>query len=386
MSDFDIRFHCSINELSPSAWDALAVNAGPFLQHAFLASLEDSGSVGPGTGWVPQHVSVWRAEREQPCLVMPLYQKHHSWGEYVFDWAWADAWSRFGLSYYPKLLTAVPFTPSTGPRLLIGDHEELSAVVPALLQRIRDEMQAVGASSWHVLFPRTAQVAALQREGLLLRRGSQFHWFNRGYRDFDDFLSAFNSRRRKNVRKERRSVQQAGVRCHRFTGRQIDEALWDRFYTYYQQTYAERGQRGYLSRRFFSLLGQLMPESILLVMAEQHGEWVAGGLYLVDEKRLYGRYWGAEVDIPGLHFEVCYYQGIEFCIEQGLECFDAGAQGEHKLIRGFEPVRTDSLHWIEDKRFRDAIRQFCDEEEQYVDAYMTAATDALPYRKDSQDR
>lgn len=386
MSEFQIGFHRSINALAPSAWDALAADAGPFLQHAFLAALEDSGSVGPGTGWQPYHLSVRRAGEEHPCLVMPLYLKEHSWGEYVFDWAWADAWSRFGLSYYPKFLTAVPFTPSTGPRLLASDDNVLQAAIPQLLERIREEMDAVGASSWHVLFPRPSQVGTLQRAGLLLRRGSQFHWFNRGYRDFDDFLSTFNSRRRKNVRKERRGVQEAGVRCHRFSGGQIDEALWDRFHAYYQQTYAERGQRGYLSRRFFSLLGRLMPDSILLVMAEQDGEWVAGALYLYDERRLYGRYWGAEVEVPGLHFEACYYQGIEFCIEKGLECFDAGAQGEHKLIRGFEPVRTDSLHWIEDERFRDAIRQFCEEEERYVEAYMKAASDALPYRAGAQER
>lgn len=385
MSEFHIRFHHSINELAPSVWDALAAGAGPFLQHAFLMALEDSGSVGPGTGWQPNHVSVWRDEDEQPCLVMPLYRKSHSWGEYVFDWAWADAWSRFGLSYYPKFLTAIPFTPSTGPRLLASDDDVLQAALPQLLQRIREEMELIGASSWHVLFPRPEQARALQRAGLLMRHGSQFHWFNRNYRDFDDFLSTFNSRRRKNVRKERKAVQAAGVRCHRFSGEQIDEALWDRFHAYYQQTYAERGQRGYLSRRFFSLLGRLMPGSLLLVMAERDGQWVAGALYLFDDQRLYGRYWGAEVDVPGLHFEACYYQGIEFCIEQGLQCFDAGAQGEHKLIRGFEPVQTESLHWIEDERFRDAIRQFCEEEARHVESYMQAASEALPYRQSDQE-
>lgn len=386
MSEVQIRFHHSINEVAPSAWDALAVDAGPFLQHAFLAALEDSGSVGPGTGWQPYHVSVQRAGEERPCLVMPAYLKEHSWGEYVFDWAWADAWSRFGLSYYPKLVTAVPFTPSTGPRLLTSHDTLLDQLVPDLLERIREEMETIGASSWHVLFPKPEQVGALQRAGMLLRHGSQFHWFNRHYRDFDDFLSTFNSRRRKNVRKERRGVREAGVRCHRFSGGQVDEALWDRFYAYYQQTYAERGQRGYLTRRLFSLLGRLMPDSLLLVMAEQDGEWVAGALYLHDERCLYGRYWGAEVDVPGLHFEVCYYQGIEFCIEQGLERFDAGAQGEHKLIRGFEPVQTDSLHWIEDERFRDAIRRFCEEEARHVEGYMEAASEVLPYRMGDQER
>lgn len=380
MPEFDIRFHHSINELAPSAWDALAVDAGPFLQHAFLAALEDSGSVGAGTGWQPHHVAVRRKGEEAPCLVMPLYIKSHSRGEYVFDWAWADAWSRFGLSYYPKLVTAVPFTPSTGPRVLArsGMLETLSVLV---LRRVREEMERLGASSWHVLFPDAGHVEPLRQQGLVLRRSSQFHWFNRQYADFDDFLSTFNSRRRKNVRKERRSVEQAGVRCHHFTGDRIDEALWDRFYQYYQQTYAERGMQGYLSRRFFSLLGSLMPGSVLLVMAEQEGDWIAGALYLQDDRRLYGRYWGAEVEIPGLHFEVCYYQGIEHCIRRGLECFDAGAQGEHKLARGFEPVRTASLHWIEDERFRDAIRQFCEEEACYVEAYVKAASDALPYRK-----
>jgi len=383
MPELDIRFHRGINELSPSSWDALAVDAGPFLQHAFLAALEDSGSVGAGTGWQPYHVSVWGEGEDTPRLVMPLYIKSHSWGEYVFDWAWADAWSRFGLSYYPKLVTAVPFTPSTGPRFLArpGTLETVSA---AVLGRIHEEMDRLGASSWHVLFPEDQHVEAFREQSMVLRRGSQFHWFNRQYADFDDFLSTFNSRRRKNVRKERRGVEQAGVRCHHFTGERIDEALWDRFYQYYQQTYAERGMRGYLDRRFFSLLGSRMPESVLLVMAEQEGEWVAAALYLQDDRRLYGRYWGAGVELPGLHFEVCYYQGIEHCIRRGLECFDAGAQGEHKLARGFEPVETASLHWIADEHFRDAIARFCEEEARYVKGYMQAARDALPYRADDQ--
>ncbi len=381
MSEYEVRFHRSINEISAEAWRRLAVGAGPFLQHAFLSALEDSGSVGPGTGWAPNHITLWRRGEGQPAVVVPMYRKSHSWGEYVFDWAWADAWARFGLSYYPKFVTAVPFTPSTGPRILAAE-DVVETAVPALLEAVRKTLNRVGGSSWHVLFPREAEAEQLQQAGLLRRHGSQFHWFNHDYQDFDDFLSRFNSRRRKNVRKERRGVEQAGIRCHRFTGEQIDEALWDRFYRYYLQTYAERGQQGYLSRRFFSLLGGLMPESVLLIMAEQHGEWVAGALYLRDEERLYGRYWGAEVEVPGLHFEACYYQGIEYCIEQGLLRFDAGAQGEHKLARGFEPVRTDSLHWIEDERFRDAIDRFCREEARYVDSYMEAARETLPYRQE----
>lgn len=379
----EITFHPRIDEIGIGDWNALAVGAGPFLQYEFLHALEESGSVGRGTGWIPCHLAVRHPGESSPVLLAPLYRKMHSWGEYVFDWAWADAWHRHGREYYPKLVSAVPFTPSAGPRLL-GHPGTLREAGSDLLQGVRDRMSDRGESSWHVLFPEEEQALLLEREGLIRRRGSQFRWYNRGYRDFDDFLTHFNSRRRKNVRKERRNVEQAGVECHRFTGREIDESLWDRFYTFYQNTYAQRGMQGYLTRRFFSLIGEQMPDKILLVLARQDGDWVAGALYLHDDRRLYGRYWGSVVDVPGLHFEACYYQGIEYCIRNGLEYFDAGAQGEHKLARGFEPVETCSLHWIEDEAFRDAVARFCDEEAAWVDGYREAASGILPYRRDGQ--
>ncbi len=312
---------------------------------------------------------------------MPMYIKHHSYGEYVFDWAWAEAWHANGVAYYPKLVSAIPFTPSVSPRLLASDDMADEALTRAIHKAVTDHAADIGASSWHVLFPPEQESERWQAQGMVRRAGTQFHWHNRNYVSFDDFLATMSSRKRKGIRKERQTVHDAGIHFRVLSGHTAEERDWDRFYRFYQSTYAMRGQQGYLTRRFFRELSQHMPEAICLIMAEQGGEPLAGALNLLGDDTLYGRYWGAAADLPFLHFETCYYQGIEQCIQRGLKRFDAGAQGEHKIKRGFEPLRTWSAHWVADHRFQAAVNRFCREESAHVDRYMAAAADLLPYRK-----
>ena len=378
-----LQFVAGIDAVEAGSWDALAGSRSPFLRHAFLQALEASGSVGGNSGWQPRHLLL----RENGKLVaaMPCYAKNHSYGEYVFDWAWADAYARNNLAYYPKLLTAIPFTPATGPRLLVADGVDRSDALAAMLEAVSEECKR-GYSSWHLLFPEPALAADCSALGMLHRKGVQYHWNNRGYRDFEDFLARFASRKRKQLKKERRQVLEQGLEIRRLTGEQIDTAMWDRFYLFYQMTYARRsGHGGYLSREFFHALGTTMPENLLLVVALRDGEPVAGALNLIGADALYGRYWGCIEDYAQLHFELCYYQGIEFCIERGLDRFDAGAQGEHKIARGFEPVITESFHHIAHPGFRDAIGDFLRRERVSVEGYCLEAAAGLPFRNESGD-
>lgn len=385
---YTFKFHKRITDINAGHWNRLAAGAGPFLRHEFLAALEDSGSVCIATGWEPQHLVVYSspesaADPEQsPCAVMPLYLKTHSFGEYVFDWAWADAWHANGVAYYPKLLTAIPFTPSTGPRLLMDPSCDRAALVPELIDAVQQHAMSCGASSWHVLFPEQQLSSILQGTEMIERLGTQFHWFNRGYASFTELLADFNSRKRKNIRKERQAVIDQGINFERLSGDDIDTCTWDRFYQYYRNTYLQRGRDAYLSRSFFARLAETMPENLLLVMARRGESPLAGALNLCDETTLYGRFWGCEEDAAFLHFETCYYQGIDYCIEHGLQRFDAGAQGEHKIQRGFQPVRTCSYHWVADSRFVPAISRFCAEEAEYVQEYMKAAELHLPFRRE----
>jgi hypothetical protein len=377
----ETSFAAGIGAVPAVAWDALTGAREPLLRHAFLAALEDSGSVGAGTGWEPQHLLLHEGGRL--LAAMPCYRKRHSYGEYVFDWSWADAYARHGLDYYPKLLTAVPFTPATGTRLLRSPDVPLARVLPVLLESIREKLRAEGMSSWHLLFPETGLAEAGAEQQLLLRTGVQYHWLNRDYTCFDDFLARLASRKRKQLRRERRLVAEQGLRIERLRGSAIDAALWDRFHCFYQMTYARRsGHGGYLSREFFHRLGAALPDNVLLVIAWRGEEAVAGALNVVGEDTLYGRYWGCTEEYAQLHFELCYYQGIEFCIEQGLARFDAGAQGEHKLARGFEPVFTRSLHHIEHPGFREAIAAFLQREQAAMRRYHAEAAATLPYRED----
>jgi uncharacterized protein len=312
---------------------------------------------------------------------MPCYLKTHSYGEYVFDWAWADAYQRHGVRYYPKLLSAIPFTPATGPRLLIAADADRERVLDCLLDAIGEELAHHRASSWHLLFPEQELADSLAERGLALRTGVQYHWQNPGYRDFDDFLDTLVSRKRKSLRRERRLVREQDVQLRQLRGSDIDAAMWDRFHRFYQMTYARRsGHGGYLEREFFHALGAAMPDNILLVIAEHRGKAVAGALNLIGADTLYGRYWGCTESFDQLHFETCYYQGMDFCMREGLRRFDAGAQGEHKLARGFAPVLTHSCHLIAHEGFRSAIEEFLRRERESIIGYRDAAMRELPYR------
>lgn len=372
-----------MTEIDAAAWNRLVVGKSPFVQHEFLLALERSGSVGAGTGWEPCHVGVF--ENGQLIAAMPLYVKHHSYGEYVFDWSWADAWRRHGLPYYPKLVSAIPFTPSQSPRLLARDSQTAARVMQRLYDAVTALARQNGYSSWHILFPDAESAKALESAELIRREAVQFHWYNQKYSSFEDFLLACSSRKRKNLRKERHDVAAQGFCFERLTGAQLTPQVWDRFYVFYQNTYQVRGQYGYLTREFFTQLHSAMPDQVFLIMVShpQRNEYVAGALFLKDRETLYGRYWGCEQNYQNLHFETCYYQGIDICIAEGLQRFDAGAQGEHKLRRGFVPVTTCSWHWIADPAFARAIRDFCQQERAYMQAYREQAASQLPFKADA---
>ncbi len=367
-----------IGELPAAQWDALLADGQPFLRHAFLASLEDSGSVGARTGWQPAH-RLLRAADGRLRAAMPAYVKSHSRGEYVFDWAWADACQRAGIAYYPKLLAAVPFSPVSGTRLLARD----APAAGELLDAVSAQLPGLRLSGLHVNFTDAFADGVLAgREGWLVRLGCQFHWFNRGYRDFQDFLDALSSRKRKQLRREREQVKAQGLDFDWREGGQLTEAEWDFVYACYANTYAVRGQHPYLTRAFFSLLAARMPEAIRVVLARQGSRPVAMAFLLVDGDCLYGRYWGCLAEFDRLHFEACLYQGLDMAIGERLSRFDAGAQGEHKLVRGFEPVLTRSWHYLCHPGLRAAVAGFLHEECAAVRRYAEQACEALPYRQE----
>ncbi|WP_432695436.1 GNAT family N-acetyltransferase [Marinobacterium sp. YM272] len=376
----DIRLHSKIGEIPREEWNTLCGTDYPFLRHEFLDALERSGSVSPETGWQPLHLSIW--QEDALIGVMPLYLKSHSWGEYVFDWSWADAWQRNGLSYYPKLLTAVPFTPATGPRFGLSLPDTEGAAL--LAQAVRQIAERFDASGWHGLFIKPELRSAFEDNGLMARLGTQYHWFNRGYASFADYLSHFSSRKRKNVRKEREKVTAQGVQLETLVGERINGSHLDEFYRFYQLTYLKRGRQGYLTREFFTLLHEQMPEQLVLVMASYSGQHVAGALSLKSSSCLYGRYWGCLDEFDSLHFEACYYQGIDYCIQQGLQRFDPGAQGEHKIQRGFEPVETWSVHWVKEAGFHPALEDFLAEEQNLLREQMKELAEGLPFRQTTQ--
>ncbi|MBF8223378.1 GNAT family N-acetyltransferase [Halomonas sp. 328] len=366
----------AIDEVAAARWNALVGEDYPFLRHEFLAALEASGAVSTATGWTPRHLCLWQGERLVGAL--PLYHKAHSRGEYVFDWGWADAWERAGGRYYPKALSAIPFTPAPGPRLLLAPH-----IDPAeARQQLAADWEGGGLSGWHLLFAESAEVDAwlAARPNLVVRHGVQFQWRDAGFGDFEGFLAAMTSKRRKAIRRERRLVADQGLHLERLEGEAIDAEALDHFYRCYCLTYLERGQRPYLSLAFFQRLRETMPEALLLVQVRLEGRPVAAALSLQGSRTLYGRYWGSEVMADSLHFEACYYQGIEHCLAKGLTTFDPGTQGEHKLARGFAPSRLRSLHHIADPRLRDAVVRFCAEEAQHLAAYCDAAEAALPFK------
>lgn len=349
----------SIHDVAPEQWNALAERTAPgypFLRHEFLSALEDSGAASADTGWVPAHVL---GERDNELVAAaPVYQKHDSFGEFVFDFAWADAYRRMGLHYYPKQVCAIPFNPVTGPRLL---HAE-----PAARQQLASCLCALPetghSSSFHMLFARHDDREATNQADALFRRDCQFLWYNRGYADFDDFLARLPSKRRKEIRRERRRIHDAGIHVRVLTPADIDEQLWDTLYAFYARTYHTRGQQPYLNPAFFRQLATAMPATVRFFVAYGADGPLGMAFMLRGGDTLYGRHWGCETDLDGLHFETCYYAGIEYCIEHGLSCFDAGAQGEHKLRRGFDPVITYSAHTIREPRLRAAIADFVERE------------------------
>ncbi len=355
-----VRVYPSVGAIDRDRWNALAGAGNPFLSHEFLTALEDSGSVGPGTGWRPAPLAIEDGDGAL-LAAMPAYAKGHSQGEYVFDHVWAEAFERVGGDYYPKLQIAVPFTPVSGPRLLLSDK----IYAAPLLQAAERLCMGSGFSSAHATFVEHSQVDLFEQAGWLLRSDLQFHWENRDYRDFDAFLADLASRKRKAIRKER-AMAQDGISIVRLSGEDILPEHWDAFWTFYQDTGARKWGVPYLTREAFDMLGERMGENILLVFAYDDGEPIAGAMNVVGAETVYGRYWGCMVDRRFLHFELCYYQAIDFAIEHGLKCVEAGAQGGHKLARGYEPVETVSAHWIADPGFRSAVADFLERERKGV--------------------
>jgi len=375
----EIRFCPSIHDIGEAAWNGLAESDYPFTRFAFLAALEDSECCTRESGWQSYHISLW--DKDTLIAAMPLYLKNHSYGEYVFDWSWADAYQQHNLDYYPKLITCIPFTPASGPRLLSNRPKE--DVLPILVNGILEEAKRLNCSSWHCLFPLEETRELLSKENINPRLGSQFHWFNRGYKTFDDFLNSFSSRKRKNLRKERKRVEEQGITLKILTGDDISKEDWDLFYLLYHRTYFKRsGRQGYLNERFFKVLAKNLSAQLVMVIAEKDEENIAAALCFRDSDTLYGRYWGCREEFDFLHFETCYYQGIEYCIREGLQRFDPGAQGEHKIQRGFEPVETWSNHWIANEEFRHAINNFLIREEQGVRNYIADAKAYLPFKRE----
>ena len=377
MADGDLiaRVAPGVGAIPADQWDALAGTGNPFVGHAFLSALEDSGSVGPGTGWNPAPIMIEDA-RGTPLAAMPAWLKSHSQGEYVFDHAWADAWHRAGGRYYPKLQIAVPFTPATGPRLLLADE----AYAAPLLRAAETLCAQNGLSSAHATFIEPGQRHLFERAGWLLRNDIQFHWHNRGYGSFEDFLADLSSRKRKDLRKERARAQE-GVEIRHVSGGDLRPEHWDAFWVFYQDTGARKWGQPYLTREAFDLFGERMAERILLVLAFVDGAPIAGALNFVGEDALYGRYWGCTAERPFLHFELCYYQAIDAAIARGLARVEAGAQGGHKLARGYEPVPTWSAHWLADAGFREAVADFLEREREGVAQDSLYLAGRTPFRK-----
>ncbi|MBP2313198.1 GNAT family N-acetyltransferase [Azospirillum soli] len=377
-----VKVLTGIGQADPRQWDACAGPDNPFLSHAFLLALEESGSATRGTGWQPSHLAALDATGRIVGAV-PMYLKSHSYGEYVFDHSWAHAYERAGGSYYPKLQVAVPFTPVPGPRLLVAP-EAGEAIYAALIQAMEEVARRYDVSSVHVTFPIEGDWTRLGEAGWLQRTGVQYHWENRGYASFDDFLGTLRSGKRKSIRKERREVAESGVRLHTLTGDELKPEHWDAFHRFYMETADRKWGGGYLNRAFFRLLGETTGDRVALVMCEDKGEWVAGALNLIGADTLYGRNWGSDGSYRFLHFEACYYRALDFAIERGLKRVEAGAQGEHKIQRGYLPVPTYSAHWVKDAGFRRALAAHLERERAAVEAETEALMELSPYRREGE--
>lgn len=374
-----VSVHGRVADIAAEAWDVCAGPGNPFVSHAFLLACEESGSADRDTGWLPQHLVLTDGE-DSVLGVVPAYVKSHSLGEYIFDWGWADAFERAGGQYYPKLLSAVPFSPVTGPRLLLRPDADAETLRPILIGAMTELAQRHGVSSLHVNFCTEPEARAFADAGFLCRVGKQFHWQNRGYGTFDDFLAELASRKRKTIRKERERAQSQGLDIRALSGDEIEPRHWDAFYRFYLDTVDRKWAHAYLNRAFFDLLGERLADRVVLIVAEEEGEPVAAALNLRGDKALYGRNWGCAREYPFLHFECCFYRAIDYAIEHGLERVEAGAGGSHKLQRGYLPRQTFSAHWIAHPGFRDAVARFLVQETEMVDEEVKFLTDAGPFR------
>jgi len=376
----EVKLINSLSQIEPAAWNRLAGDTYPFMRHEFLLALEQSGAVSEQTGWLPHHLLV--VKDAELMAVMPLYLKLHSWGEYVFDNQWAHAYQQSGLAYYPKWLTAIPFTPCQGTRICVGESVDLLEVSRLLFAFIKQMSEQHDISSWHCLFPIGLQVEVFRSLGLGIREGVQFQWFNKDYRNFDDFLRTLSASKRKMIKRERRRVGEQGVELLRLSGKEVSDLQWQVFFEFYRMTYLKRGSQPYLNLDFFLACAANNPEQLLLVLAVKDDKYVGAALSFIGTDTLYGRYWGCYEEYNALHFEACYYQGLDYCIEHGLKRFDSGAQGEHKIARGFEPITTYSAHWLKDEQFAKAVNHFLAREQQAVQGYKDNAATYLPFKQE----
>ncbi|WP_325894882.1 GNAT family N-acetyltransferase [Grimontia sp. NTOU-MAR1] len=381
----ECRVVAHIEEFGEKAWDALLADDYPFLRYAFLNTFETSKTISGKSGWYAQYIGVFRGD--ELIGAAPCYLKTHPYGEYVFDWSWAEAYEDAGLEYYPKVICAVPFTPASGPRLLVSQGEDDVEIRRYLMGAMHSLAEKLECSGIHILFPPKTLIEERHAGSFLERRAVQFHWFNRDYRTFDDFLNVLTSRKRKNIRKERKSIVDQGVSVEVVEGHEVTAEQLSRFYQFYERTYLKRsGHTGYLNQDFFEQLMMAIPDALILVFALVDGERVGGSLYFRSQDTLYGRYWGCLSEFENLHFELCYYQGIEYCIANQIARFDAGAQGEHKLLRGFEPAITYSLHHLRHQGFHQAIGDYLQREHGLIQGYYEDALAHLPFKQISDSQ
>ncbi len=374
----------SIESIPSVEWNALELHGNPTVSHEFLATLEQEHCVGGHSGWAPAHVVV-RDETGTLCGAAPAYRKTHSWGEFVFDWSWAQAYAQAGMRYYPKLTSMVPFTPAPGPRLLVRATGDADRTREALLRHLIEIAKSDSLSSLHLLFLQEQDLAIAVSQGLLIRKDCQFHWYNRNYTSFDDFIATFRAEKRKKALRERRRIREAGITFRTLAGEEMDASLWNIVFGFSSETFALRGHEHYLNAAFFRKLCAKKPKCVMVKLAEFDGEPIAAAIFFVGRDALYGRYWGARAEFNSLHFETCYYQGIEYCIEQGLQRFEPGTQGEHKVPRGFEPTETWSAHWIADPRFRRAIQHYLKQERAAIDNYIAEVQSHVPFRREASN-
>ncbi len=375
-----VTVHDGIADIGRDEWNKVAGDEYPFLRHEFLLAAEETGCVSERSGWLPCHLSL-RHDDGSLRAALPLYEKHHSWGEFVFDWAWANAYEQAGFNYYPKLVSAIPFTPAPSKRLLLAnseDEEAAGTLVRGAIALARERE----CSSVHFLFPAEDEITRYTDVGLKLRKDCQFHWHNRGYTNFDDFLATFSSKKRKKARRDRRHVAEAGIRFRRLTGAELTSDSWQLVYPLISRTFMRRGSMPYYDLDFFDQISKSLADQLLVVIADDSDGPVAAAVFFIGKDVLYGRYWGSVGHYNALHFETCYYQGIDFCIEKGIGKFEPGTQGEHKISRGFVPVTTYSAHWLAQPAFFDAIGQYVAQEARHIDRYMRAVDDHSPYRND----